>query len=545
MIKGKIRKITGPIVIAKSMKGTRMWDVVQVGEEKLLGEVIRLIDDQAVIEVYEDTKGLRIGEDVVSLEKRFSVELGPGLSGSVFDGLQRPLDRMRKEKGDFIEKGVALISLDRKTLWDFVPNVKKGDRINGGDVIGTVFENDMEHRILSPPEMSGVVAEISEGRFSVEDVVCVLDNGEKLKLYHEWDVKVYRPFKRKIDFSSQLITGQRIIDSLFPIVLGGTAVVPGGFGSGKTVLESAIIKNCNSDINVICKVGERGNEVKDMINEINSLKDRKGIGLKNKTVAIANTSNMPVVARETSIYTAITIGEYFRDQGLNALVIIDSVSRWAEAMREVSGRLEELPGEEGYPVYLESMINSVFERAGSVETLGGFSGSLTTISSVSPPGSDFSEPVTQAMMRANKVFWGLDQKLAWRRHYPALNWLISYSAYAEEIGRRDKEFENLRKNVMDLLKKESELERIAMIVGTSALPENERIIMEIANVVREEFLQQNAYDKADSFTHPKEQKAMMKLIVNFYEDMKKEEKFDVIKLERLRKGLRTIRFGME
>ncbi len=522
MIKGEVERITGPVVVAKGMLGAKMWDVVKIGKAELLGEVIRLARDKAVVEVYEDTNNLQIGEQVVSLDKPFSVELGPGLIGSVFDGLQRPLDKIKDDFGDFIKKGVRILALNRKTKWEFEPKIKKNDKISSGDVVGVVKEGLISHKILAPFGVGGEAKTIRSGKFSVEDVVCELKNGQKISLMHEWDIRRIRPYKRKIDFSEILVTGQRSIDFLFPVAKGGNVCIPGGFGAGKTVLESVITQNCDSDINIICRAGERGNEVVDIINEINEMKDRSGKSLIKKSILIANTSNMPVVARETSISTAMTIGEYFRDQGLNAVVFVDSTSRWAEALREVSGRLEELPGEEGYPVYLESDVDKFYERSGRFENLNGSTGTLTLLSSVSPPGADFSEPVTQASLRIAKVFWGLDQKLAWRRHFPAINWLISYSNYLNELSDWfsgiSKDWLEVRKKVMNILRKEDELDRVVRVVGINVLPPKERFTLEIAKIIREDFLQQSAYDPADAYTKPEKQYMMVKSIVDFYED---------------------------
>jgi V/A-type H+-transporting ATPase subunit A len=522
MIKGEVERITGPVVVAKGMLGAKMWDVVKIGKAELLGEVIRLARDKAVVEVYEDTNNLQIGEQVVSLDKPFSVELGPGLVGSVFDGLQRPLDKIKDDFGDFIKKGIRILALNRKTKWEFEPKVKKNDKVSHGDVIGVVKEGLINHKILAPFGVSGEAKTIRSGKFSVEDVVCELKNGQKISLMHEWDIRRIRPYKMKIDFSEILVTGQRSIDFLFPVAKGGNVCIPGGFGAGKTVLESVITQNCDSDINIICRAGERGNEVVDIINEINEMKDRSGKSLIKKSILIANTSNMPVVARETSISTAMTIGEYFRDQGLNAVVLVDSTSRWAEALREVSGRLEELPGEEGYPVYLESDVDKFYERSGRFENLNGSIGTLTLLSSVSPPGADFSEPVTQASLRIAKVFWGLDQKLAWRRHFPAINWLISYSNYLNELSDWfsgiSKDWPEVRKKVMNILRKEDELDRVVRVVGINVLPAKERFTLEIAKIIREDFLQQSAYDPADAYTKPEKQYMMVKSIVDFYED---------------------------
>jgi len=543
MIRGEIERITGPVVVARNMLGSRMWDVAEVGKSKLLGEIIKLAADRAFIEVYEDTNGLRIKEPVASLGKPFTVELGPGLIGSVYDGLGRPLDRIKKELGDFITRGVRLNTLDRKRKWEFKAKVKRGDKIFSGSVLGTVKEGSFIHRIMAPPGTVGEVKSVKNGKLSVEQAVCELSGGKKLNMIQEWEVRTPRPFRRKLTISEPLITGQRAIDSLFPVGKGGGVCMPGGFGSGKTVLESAITKNCDSDMNIVCRTGERGNEVTDIINELSGSKDRNGKPLLGKSVLIVNTSNMPVVARETSIYTAITMGEYFRDQGYNVVVLVDSTSRWAEALREVSGRLEELPGEEGYPVYMESLVNEYHERVGHVETLDGSKGSLTLISSVSPPGADFSEPVTQAVMRSAKVFWGLDQKLAWRRHFPAINWMMSYSKHVESLAswyakRVSKDWEIIEKKVVAILQKEAELEKVVRVVGMGVLPESEKFVLEIARIVREDFLQQDAYHPEDAYTPLDKQYAMMKDIIRIYEKGVREVEAGKTAEEVLTKGVK-------
>jgi len=522
MMKGRVERITGPVVVAKGMLGSRMWDVVEVGKEKLLGEIIKLVGERAFIEVYEDTNGLQVNEPVVSLGRPFTVELGPGLIGSIYDGLGRPLERIKKELGSFITKGIRLTTLDRKKKWKFEPKVEKGEEISGGYVLGTVKEGSIVHKVMVPNGVEGKVKSIRKGEFPIGEHICGLTNGKKLNMLQEWEVRGTRPYRRKIGLSEPLITGQRVIDSLFPVGKGGNVCMPGGFGSGKTVLESVITKKCDSDVNIVCRTGERGNEVTDIINELNESKDMKGRPLMEKSILIVNTSNMPVVARETSIYTAITIGEYFRDQGYDSVILIDSTSRWAEALREVSGRLEELPGGEGYPVYMESHVGEYHERSGKVENSNGSFGSLTLISSVSPPGADFSEPVTQAVLRSTKVFWGLDQKLAWRRHFPALNWMISYSRYVKDMlpwlrKNVSKDWDVVTKNLKTILQKEAELERVVRVVGIGVLPEKEKFILEIARIVREDFLQQDAFHLEDSYTHLDKQYAIMRDIVKLYE----------------------------
>jgi len=527
MLKGGIERITGPVIVAKGMLGSRMWDVVEVGKGRLLGEIIKLVGERAFIEVYEDTNGLKVGEPVVSLGKPFTVELGPGLIGSIYDGLGRPLERIMKELGSFITKGIRLNTLDREKKWEFVPKVKNGEEVSEGFILGSVKEGSITHRILVPKGIKGRVKSIKKGVFSVEECICELVGGKRICMLQEWEVRRIRPYREKIGLSEPLVTGQRVIDSLFPVGKGGNVCVPGGFGSGKTVLESTITKNCDSDVNVVCRTGERGNEVTDIINELKESKDRKGRPLMEKSILIVNTSNMPVVARETSIYTAITIGEYFRDQGYSSVVLIDSTSRWAEALREVSGRLEELPGEEGYPVYMESQVGEYHERSGKVENLNGSCGSLTLISSVSPPGADFSEPVTQAVLRSTKVFWGLDQKLSWRRHFPAMNWLISYSRYVDGMlpwfrKNVSNDWDAVTKGLMSILQKEAELERVVRVVGIGVLPEKEKFVLEVARIIREDFLQQDAFHAEDCYTHLDKQYAMMRDIIRLYERGMKE-----------------------
>ncbi|MBN2043209.1 MAG: V-type ATP synthase subunit A [Candidatus Aenigmarchaeota archaeon] len=521
MIKGAIERITGPVVIAKNMLGSRMWDVVRVGDSSLLGEIIKLVGDRAFIEVYENTNGLKVGEPVISLEKPFSVELGPGLIGNVYDGLQRPLEAIEREQGEFMGKGIRINSLDRKRKWNFRASVKEGEDVAPGQVIGAVKEGSVDHKIMVPPGITGKVKKISSGSFTVDSTICKIGE-EKVSMLQEWEVRRIRPYKRKLGFFDPLVTGQRVIDSLFPITKGGTACVPGGFGSGKTVLESVITRNCDSDINIVCRTGERGNEVTEIINEMKGDRDRNDKPLMEKSILIVNTSNMPVVARETSVYTGITMGEYFREQGYNVVILIDSTSRWAEALREVSGRLEELPGDEGYPVYMESSMGEFFERAGRVENLNGSTGSLTLIASVSPPGADFSEPVTQSAMRSSKVFWALDQRLSWRRHFPAMDWLVSYSNYVDELnGWYEKQTEGwneTRKRIMEFLQKEAELERIAKVIGVEVLPEREKFLLEITRIIREDFLQQDAFDRVDSYTDINRQHSMMKRVTKLHDD---------------------------
>ncbi len=552
MIKGKISRITGPVVVAEGMTGAKMWEAVEVGKIGLLGEIIKLVKDKAIIEVFEDTYGLEINEPVKSSGKQFTIELGPGLIGCVYDGLERPLDKIKEDFGDFISRGIRLFALDRKKKWEFKPKVKKGDKVYPGFVLGEVKEKTINHKILVPHGVNGIVKEVYKGDFNLEDVIAILDNGIKLKLFQEWPVKKQRPYKSKIGFEEPLITGQRVLDSFFPIAKGGNACVPGGFGSGKTLLEHCIIKNCDADITIFVGCGERGNEICDLLTEFPKLKDRKtGKSLMEKSIIIANTSNMPVVARETSIYTGITLGEYFRDQGYNVLVTADSTSRWAEALREVSGRLEELPGEEGFPVYLESNIANFYERSGRVKNLNDSVGSLTLICSVSPPGGDFSEPVTVNSLRIAKVLWALDQKLSWRRHFPAVNWLISYSKYVNELSPWFKKispnFLKVRKTIFEILHKETEIERILRIVGLEGLPEKEKFIIEIAKIIKEDFLQQDAFNYKENFTSIEKQYEILKEIVKFYKkgiEKLKEREIGEKEIRDFREKLNKIKFGV-
>ena len=527
MIEGKISRISGPVVLAEQMKGSKMYEVVQVGKEQLNGEIIRLDRDVAVIQVYEDTTGLSIGEKVIVSGFPLSVELGPGLLSSIYDGVQRPLPVLVEMAGDFISRGISVPALDRKKRWDFVPSVQKGDRVVGGDVLGTVMEYHIQHRILVPPDRSGTIREIQKGEFTVEDPVSTLDDGSELSLIHSWPVRKNRPYKKKLDPSLPLLTGQRVFDCMFPVTKGGTAMIPGGFGTGKTVSEQTLAKWADTQIVVYIGCGERGNEMTDVLTEFPELVDpRTGHPLINRTVLIANTSNMPVAAREASIYTGITIAEYFRDMGYDVALMADSTSRWGEALREVSGRLEEMPGEEGYPAYLASRLAAFYERAGRVMCLGSDerNGSVTIVGAVSPPGGDFSEPITQNTLRIAGTFWALDTSLANRRHFPAINWIKSYSLYldtvrawyVEEIAEDWKE---LRDRSMYLLQKEVELQEIVQLVGPDALPESEKAILEVTRMLREDFLQQSAYDPVDSFCPLAKQYRMLKIILIFYDSV--------------------------
>ncbi len=520
---GKVYRVSGPVVTAEGLSAS-MYDVVRVGEEGLMGEVIGISGEKTIIQVYEDTSGIKPGEKVENTGMPLSVELGPGLISSIYDGVQRPLPALQDLTGDFIARGIYAPGLDRKAKWDFSPAVAKGDRVNGGDILGIVQESDVvEHRILVPPRVSGIVTEINEGSFTVEDTVAILDDGTELKLYHKWPVREPRPIKEKLPPNVPLITGQRILDTLFPVAKGGTAAIPGPFGSGKTVTQHQLAKWSDTEIVVYIGCGERGNEMTEVLEEFPELEDPKtGKPLMERTVLIANTSNMPVAAREASVYTGITIAEYYRDMGYDVGLMADSTSRWAEAMREISSRLEEMPGEEGYPAYLASRLAEFYERAGRVVTLNGKVGSVSVIGAVSPPGGDFSEPVTQNTLRIVKVFWALDAKLAARRHFPAINWLQSYSLYVGGLKEwYDKEvspeWSDLREWAMGILQEEADLQEIVQLVGSDALPENQRLLLEVARLIREMYLQQYAYHEVDTFCDMKKQYDMLKAIKTFSE----------------------------
>ena len=527
---GKIVRVTGPLVVADDMKGSRMYEVVRVGELGLIGEIIRLEGDKAVIQVYEETAGVRPGEPVVGTGASLSVELGPGLLTSIYDGIQRPLEILRDQSGDFIGRGLTAPALPRDKKWHFTPTVKVGDKVVEGDIIGTVPETGIiEHKIMIPPRVNGEIVEIvEEGDYTIEEVIAKvkMPNGEikELKMYQRWPVRVKRPYKQKLPPEIPLITGQRTIDTFFPQAKGGTAAIPGPFGSGKTVTQHQLAKWSDAEVVVYIGCGERGNEMTDVLEEFPKLKDpRTGKPLMERTVLIANTSNMPVAAREASIYTGITIAEYFRDMGYNVALMADSTSRWAEALREISGRLEEMPGEEGYPAYLASKVAEFYERAGRVKTLGSDEriGSVSVIGAVSPPGGDLSDPVVQNTLRVVKVFWALDADLARRRHFPAINWLTSYSLYVDSIKdwwhiNVEPEWKSMRDEAMALLQKESELQEIVRIVGPDALPEREKAILLVARMIREDYLQQDAFHEVDTYCPPKKQITMMKVILNFY-----------------------------
>ena len=527
--KGVIRKVAGPLVIADGMRDANMFDVVRVSDKELIGEIIEMHGDAASIQVYEETAGLGPGEPVVSTGAPLSVELGPGLIGSIYDGIQRPLDDIMKISGNLLERGVSVPSLKRDLKWEFQPSVKVGDMVEAGDVLGTVKETAVvTQKIMVPYGVSGQVTHIQAGTYDVTEVVAKIktENEEKeITLMQKWTVRKGRPYKEKKNPNKPLITGQRVIDTLFPIARGGVASVPGPFGSGKTVIQHQLAKWAEADIVVYIGCGERGNEMTDVLNEFPELKDPKtGQSLMERTVLIANTSDMPVAAREASIYTGITIAEYFRDMGYSVALMADSTSRWAEALREMSGRLEEMPGEEGYPAYLGSRLAQFYERAGDVVTLGkeGRDGALSVIGAVSPPGGDISEPVSQATLRIVKVFWGLDSALAYKRHFPAINWLTSYSLYVDSIGswfteHVDPKWLELRQKLMSILQDEAELEEIVKMVGMDALSAPDRLKMEAARSIREDYLHQNSVHEIDTYRSLKKQEMMMELVIGFYE----------------------------
>lgn len=525
-MKGTIIKIAGPAVIAKGMTGARMYDIVRVGREGLLGEIIRLDGETAFVQVYEETSGLVVGEPIESTETPLAVELGPGLLTGIFDGVQRPLEAIREQKGDFIARGAVVKALDRKRRWAFTPSVSRGTRVAPGDVLGWVQEFGFKHQILVPPTATGgEVTEIKQGEYTIEDPICKLSDGTEIRMMHRWRVRQARPVKDRQAPREPFITGQRIIDVLFPVAMGGTAAIPGPFGSGKTIMQQTLAKWGDADVIIYVGCGERGNEMTHVLEEFPELEDpRTGRPLMERTIIIANTSNMPVAAREASVYTGITMAEYWRDQGLKVAVMADSTSRWAEAMREISSRLEEMPAEEGYPSYLSSRLAAFYERAGGVVCLGTPErrGSITVIGAVSPPGGDLSEPVTQATLRITGTFWALDDKLASRRHFPAINWLRSYSLYTDLFKPWYKEhtppdFEMLRDRTNALLQRENELQDIVQLVGPDALQDDQRMIIEVGKMLREDFLQQNAYTD-DAHSSLEKSYGMLKSIFAFYDE---------------------------
>lgn len=530
MKSGVIKKVAGPLVIASDMKQANMFDVVKVGNEKLIGEIIEMHSGDASVQVYEETTGLGPGAPVVSTNEPLSVELGPGLIGNIFDGIQRPLSEIKKVSGNNLKRGIEVLHLNRDKKWNFNSEVKVGDEVVSGDVIGTVLETPIvKHKIMVPIGINGTIKKVYDGEFAVDDVVAVIqsEDGEEkeIKLFQKWPVRVPRPYKQKLMPNEPLITGQRVIDTLFPMAKGGVAAVPGPFGSGKTVVQHQLAKWADADIIVYIGCGERGNEMTDVLNEFPELIDPKtGRSLMERTVLIANTSDMPVAAREASIYTGITIAEYFRDMGYSVALMADSTSRWAEALREMSGRLQEMPGEEGYPAYLGSRLAQFYERAGRVIAKGSDKreGTLSVIGAVSPPGGDISEPVSQATLRIVKVFWGLDSNLAYKRHFPAINWLNSYSLYIDSVGKWfcehvNENWLNLRHECVKILGEEANLEEIVKLVGMDALSASDRLKLEIARSIREDFLHQNAFHEIDTYTSLNKQFLMLNLIFKFQE----------------------------
>jgi len=524
MNQGKLYRIAGPIVVAKGLHA-RMYDVVRVGNEKLMGEVIKIDGDQIIIQVYEDTSGIRPGEPVINTNEPLKVELGPGLLTNIYDGIQRPLPVLIAQMGDFITRGVDAPGLDQKKKWDFKATAKKGQQIKGGAILGEVQETEtMKHYVMLSPDMSGTIEDIKSGSFTVNDVIGRLDNGHELRLKQNWPVRRPRPMTKKLKPEAPLVTGQRVFDSLFPLAKGGVAAIPGPFGAGKTVSQQQLAKWSDADIIVYVGCGERGNEMTEVLTEFPDLIDPKtGKALMNRTVLIANTSNMPVAAREASVYTGVTIAEYFRDMGYSVALMADSTSRWAEAMREISSRLEEMPGEEGYPAYLSTRLAQFYERAGRVLPLGTTKeGSVSIIGAVSPPGGDFSEPVTQSTLRVTKVFWALDAKLAQRRHFPSINWLTSYSLYRETLNpwftkQVADDWADLVNEMMGILQEEEKLLEIVQLVGSDGLPDKQQVTLEVARLIREVLLQQNAFHEIDTYSELKKTYLIMKTIKHYAE----------------------------
>ncbi len=528
MPEGKVTKVSGPVVIAEGLTGGRMFDVVRVGDLGLVGEIIRLVEHEATIQVYEDTTGIRPGDAVENTGQALSVELGPGLLKSIYDGVQRPLNVIQKEGGDFIARGLTAPALDEQAHWEFTPTKKVGEKVFPGDIVGTVPETPLlTHRVLVPPGVEGTLSRLDAGSYTVRDNVGEVTTADgkriPLGLSQRWKVRVPRPVARKLPPHVPLITGQRVIDTFFPVARGGTAAIPGPFGSGKTVIQQQLAKWAEADVVVYVGCGERGNEMTEVLTEFPHLEDPKSKRpLMERTILIANTSNMPVAAREASIYTGITIAEYYRDMGYQVALMADSTSRWAEALREISGRLEEMPGEEGYPAYLGRRLAEFYERAGQVVVLGpeARQGSVTVIGAVSPPGGDVSEPVSQNTLRVTRVFWALDASLANRRHFPSINWLSSYSLYTGDLdpwyGQHvNKSWASLRNEAVELLQKEAELQEIVQLVGSDALPEREKAVLDTARMIREDYLQQSAYDEVDTYTSIEKQYRMLKAILDF------------------------------
>ncbi len=526
MAEGIISRISGPVVIVSGLEGAQMFDVVRIGEMGLVGEIIRLEGNKATVQVYEDTTGLRPGEKVINTKRPLSMQLGPGLLTSIYDGIQRPLDVLREQSGDFISRGKVIPALDQTKKWEFVPLKKKGDQVSPGEIIGEVQETPLiMHKIMIPHNVEGTLTDISEGKYTVNDIVATVQNGTKadIGLSSWWTVRTPRPVLRKLAPEEPLLTGQRVLDTFFPVAKGGTAAIPGPFGSGKTVTQQQLAKWADSNVIVYVGCGERGNEMTEVLSTFPKLEDPKSKRpLMERTILVANTSNMPVAAREASIYTGITMGEYYRDMGYGVALMADSTSRWAEALREISGRLEEMPGEEGYPAYLGRRLAEFYERGGKAVVISPEErvGSLTLVGAVSPPGGDFSEPVSQNTLRVTRVFWALDASLASRRHFPSINWLTSYTLYADGMGDWYKknvsaEWIALRKEALEILQKESELQEIVQLVGYDALPEPEKGVLDTARSIREDYLQQSAYDDVDTYTSIRKQFLMLQTIIEF------------------------------
>jgi V/A-type H+-transporting ATPase subunit A len=525
---GKISRVLGPVVHAKGVVKAQMLELVEVGEQRLIGEIVRLSGDEITVQVYEDTTGLAPGEAVYGSGQPLSVELGPGLIGSIYDGVQRPLVKIKDfVKNEFIPKGVKVPPLDKNKKWRFTPLVKKGDAVTGGQILGTVPETDRtEHRVLAPPLVSGTVARINPaGEYTIEEEIAIIETPggkQSLRLSHSWPVRQPRPNRQRLPFGPPLLTGQRVIDTLFPVAKGGTVAVPGGFGTGKTVVEHQVAKWSDADIVVYIGCGERGNEMTDVLKEFPHLIDpRSNRPLMERTILIANTSNMPVAAREASIYTGITLAEYYRDQGYHVAIMADSTSRWAEALRELGGRMEEMPAEEGFPAYLPTRLAEFYERAGIFETLSGKTGSITVVGAVSPPGGDFSEPVTQHTKRFVRAFWALDRDLAYSRHFPSISWLDSYSEYVEDVSgwwkeNGDPEWPNLRTEILDLMQREARIQQIVKLVGSDVLPDDQKLVLDVAAIFKNTFLQQSAYDKIDQYSTAKKQVKMLRVILTYY-----------------------------
>jgi V/A-type H+/Na+-transporting ATPase subunit A len=531
MITGNIIKIAGPVIVGNGMKGTQMYEMVKVGNDNLIGEIIELEGDTATIQVYEETAGMKPGEPIESTGGPLSVELGPGIIGSIFDGIQRPLEKIKFLTGDYLQRGVSVPSLDKEKKWTFEPLLTAGSEVKGGDILGNVQETSaILQKIMVPPSVEGkLISIVSKGDYTVEEEIAEVETSKgiiKVPMMQKWPVRVGRPYKQKLDPDIPLVTGQRAQDTFFPVAKGGTSAMPGPFGSGKTVTQQQLAKWADADIIVYVGCGERGNEMTEVLKEFPKLEDPKtGKPLMDRTVLIANTSNMPVAAREACVYTGITIAEYFRDMGYDVALMADSTSRWAEAMREISGRLEEMPGEEGYPAYLASRLAQFYERAGRITTIGteDKTSSVTVVGAVSPPGGDLSEPVTQNTLRISKVFWALDSSLADKRHFPSIDWLQSYSLYVDSVedwwkANTGSDWRETRDKAMALLQKESELQEIVQLVGPDALPDKERITLETTRMIREDFLQQNAYHEVDTYCAPIKQYEMLKTIISYHEN---------------------------